>query len=433
METLRLNVFQKLVRHWDALHPYNAAQIMHLNGAPDHSAIESAWRSALLNLGLGPVRVQGNRYQFQSLNGTIEQTQVAHIAEPIDSFITHELNRRFDDADPLPFRPFVLPLDGSFYQGVIYHHWVADSASVRLLIREWFYRLYDPARSRRLPLKMPQAGYWQNFGPNRGRWNLTESFFDILRWTGRMKHVKRIEQPDITPLATHFSVHQTREGLIDELLAAARRIGVTVNDLFLAVIAQACDRFVPVLETSKRRDLALGTIVDLRARGAGSVGGDALSDTFGLFLGFTNVICQPRQLRNWDQLLTHIAKRNREQKHRGEPEASMMRMFAGLVATRMLSPRKMRDFYRKRLPLTGGISNVNLNRSWAGEYHPAPLIDYIRVSPTGPMMPVVFTPTTLGRRLQFGLTCRDAVVPPHRATEIAEFFTTRLNELTRIS
>ena len=31
----RLNIFQRLVRQWDSLHPYNAAQVMQLEGEPD--------------------------------------------------------------------------------------------------------------------------------------------------------------------------------------------------------------------------------------------------------------------------------------------------------------------------------------------------------------------------------------------------------------
>ena len=77
-------------------------------------------------------------------------------------------------------------------------------------------------------------------------------------------------------------------------------------------------------------------------------------------------------------------------------------MVVGLTIGRLLGRDKMVEFYRKRMPLAGGISNVNLNRSWAGEFHPEPLLDYIRVSPTGPLMPLVFTPTTLGKKMHLG-------------------------------
>jgi hypothetical protein len=38
------------------------------------------------------------------------------------------------------------------------------------------------------------------------------------------------------------------------------------------------------------------------------------------------------------------------------------------------------------------------------------------------MMPVVFTTTTLGNQLHFGLSTRDSIVPPHDAQALANAF-----------
>src|SRR5262249_43625717 len=105
------------------------------------------------------------------------------------------------------------------------------------------------------------------------------------------------------------------------------------------------------------------------------------------------------------------------------------RMFGGVVAGELLSQRTLLNWYRKRLPLCAGISNVNLNRTWVAEYHPAPLVDYVRVSPVGPIMPIVFTPSSLGNDLHFGLTCGDAVVSPARAGTVADEFARILVEV----
>ena len=37
--TSTINVFQRLARQWDEIHPYNAAQILKLSGVPDLSAL----------------------------------------------------------------------------------------------------------------------------------------------------------------------------------------------------------------------------------------------------------------------------------------------------------------------------------------------------------------------------------------------------------
>jgi hypothetical protein len=101
-------------------------------------------------------------------------------------------------------------------------------------------------------------------------------------------------------------------------------------------------------------------------------------------------------------------------------------MFSALVTTRLLSTPTLMEFYRKRAAMAGGISNVNLSRDWPGKYHPGALLDYVRISPSGPLLPLVFTPTTLGTRLNFGLTCRESVIPRSEATRLAQMFINRL-------
>jgi NRPS condensation-like uncharacterized protein len=251
-----------------------------------------------------------------------------------------------------------------------------------------------------------------------------------VRWSSRFKRVRRIECPEFSKFDVGFALHEFPQEIVGPVKEFARRQTVTVNDVFLAAMAEACNQFVPVVQTTKRQDLALGTIVDLRSRGQ-----DDLSDTFGIFLGFTSVICRPDDLSDWPRLLRHVARQSAAQKRTGVPEASMIRMLAGIVAARMMRMKreKIVNFYRKRIPLAGGISNVNLNRDWPQRYHPDPLMQYIRVSPTGPMMPLVFTTTTLGDTLNFGLTYREAVISRERAGQIAGQFKNRLIQLCQSS
>ncbi|MGH7214372.1 MAG: hypothetical protein ACREIT_06385, partial [Tepidisphaeraceae bacterium] len=361
----------------------------------------------------------------------------------LDAFISEELNRPFDapgtGADGVfPFRPFVLddPAGDSHFVGVVYQHWIADSVSIRLLLREWFVNRYDPRQARLRPVNLPRGGYWRFFGPHKAGWRLGEGFLSSVRWSSRFKRVRRIERQDaFSDFRVKFSLHAVPDGWIDRLHAATRGAGTprnngisprpTLNDLFLAAIAEACHRHVPVMLTPKRQDLALGTIVDLRPHGP-----DDLSDTFGMFLGFTSVVCRPRDLEgDWPRLVRTIATQSALHKQTGVPQASPVRMLAGLVAGRLLERDGTVTFYRKRVPLAGGISNVNLNRTWAADYHPDPLIDYMRVSPTGPMMPLVFTTTTLGKRFHFGLTRRASIINDDAANAIASSFIERLTGL----
>jgi len=101
----------------------------------------------------------------------------------------------------------------------------------------------------------------------------------------------------------------------------------------------------------------------------------------------------------------------------------------GLVVGKYLSREKVIEFYRKRVPLAGASSNVNLNRCWASKYASGPVLDYIRVAPTGPMTPLVFATTTLGNHLSIGLTYRSAIIPPSQAAILGHEFISRLQQL----
>jgi hypothetical protein len=340
-----------------------------------------------------------------------------------DRLMSDQLNRPFDLSVELPFRAFVVEESDGYFAGVIYHHWVADSFSIRVLLREWFRRMFDPQQARRKPLHMADQGYWRLFGPSRGGWRLGEAAMKMVRWSARCRWTRRVDPAGQRDLSTHFSLHRAPDGLIDALVASARRHGLTVNDLFLAAMARVCDQLVPVKRTPRRPDLSLGSVVDLRTRSR-----TLTNETFGLFLGFTGVFVRPKELADDELLLKCIHKQNARVKQSCDAEASMLHMVAGLVMARMFSTEGLMEYYRKRAATAGGISNVNLNRDWPGAYHPSPLLEYVRVSPVGPLVPVVFTPTTLGRQLNFGLTCRESVIPQERAGALADLFLRQLQQ-----
>jgi len=425
MSMTRFNVFQHLVRQWDGLHPYNAAQVLRLRGTPDTTTIATAWHETLSRLGLGKLKVDGQRFGYETLNGQSSRypLNVVGAERSLEDFISDELNRPFESESYLPFRPFIKSENGSFYLGVVYQHWVADSASIRMLLQEWFAKIFDPSAIRESRIRHAGGGYWQVMGPGKARWPLLNGFLASVRWSSRFKRVRRIEQPEFSDFRVRFSMHRLPAGAIDAFHETARAAHCKLNDFFLAGIAEACHLHVPAVTTSKRQDLALGTIVDLRPHTT-----DDLDDVFGLFLGFTSVVCRPRDLEDFQRLIGTIAAQNAIHKMTGFAQASPVRMLAGIVAGKMLSREGTVRFYRKRVPLAGGISNVNLNHTWAADYHPDPLLEYIRVSPTGPMMPLVFTTTTLGNAFHFGLTVRESVMPPARAQALADAFVERLQK-----
>lgn len=428
MDWIPLNVFQRLTRHWDGLHPYNAAQVMKLSGRIDHSRLIDTWNQMLQELRLAHVQDDGRRYRWRKSRPSEKVVALTEVSAgtSLDQFMSVELNRPFDAASGEVFRPFIIDEGDSYFMGVVYHHWIADSYSIRLLLREWFLRLHDPAAARRKPFDAPEQGYWGLFGPNPGGWSIAESILNMVKWGTRFGRARRVNFKRFKELESDFTFHRGRDGLIDDVAAAAKRRGVTVNDIFLAAMGMVCQELLPLDQTIWRRELVLGTIVDLRGEA-----NRALGETFGLYLGFTTVFCRPEELAEQDRLIREIHRQIAMQKAAHSAQASMMRMAGALVVGRMLGWDRLLELYRKRFTMTAGISNVNLNRDWPSTYFPSPLEEYIRVSPCGPLMPVVFTPTTLGRSLDVGVTCRRSIIPAEGIHVLAERFMQHLEEFAQ--
>ena len=427
MARAKFNVFQKLVRQWDALHPYNGAQIVKIRGSVDLALCRRAWLEALEALNLGVVCLTPKSYAHRCLNGEAKYHGVVRCPEgtKVDEWISDELNRPFDADGGVPFRPFVLQEEGHFWMGLCYQHWVADSASIRIVIREWFVRQFDRGAAASEALRFHAGGYLKLFGPQRNGARPTEVLLSTLRWHSKFRKARRIEdRTRFRDMRLQFRTIDAPEGLIDSLRSKARSMHATVNDLFLAAIAQVCDEHVPAQRRNGRCELAVGSIVDLRS----SVR-EPVVNLFDLLLGFTSVWCRDDCLRDWPALVANVSKQTQQQKHGGIALASCLRMAYGIMAGKYLSRERLIEFYRKRVPLAGANSNVNLNPCWSGKYAGDPVLDYVRVAPTGPMTPIVFSTTTLGNRLSVGLTYRPAIIPADTARVMGEKFVGRLCEV----
>lgn len=421
-----LNVFQRLARMWERVHPYNAAQAMKLAGTIDPARAQRAWSASLDATGLGRVRVKGTLFQHELLNGEMVRypLRVLPGGTVLADYLSAELNRAFDDPNEPPFRPFVLQAPDGCYLGVVYQHWVADSASIRLLLRAWYARLSDAPQAGSSPLRQPRAGYWRLFGPGRTGWHAGATALSLFRRHMRYRRARKVKTFGADDYPLRLLLRDAPDGLIDRLRERARAQACRVNDVFVAAAADVCSRCVPTQRRRNRRDIAVGSIVDLRP-----YAGTDLSATFGLFLGFTEVVCRPAELRDFSRLLRSVAHQNHQHRRLGIAQSSLAWLGAAVTAGRFVSPDDMYHFYRKETPLLGGVSNVNLNGTWAADGHahgePA-LLQYLRVSPTGPLVPLVFTLTTLGSRLHLSLTYRPALLDESGARAMADAFLARL-------
>lgn len=423
----RLNIFQRVIRQWERLHPYNAAQAMRLRRRFTYEQITAAWRSTLADLGLGPIHFDGDRVVYELCPSAVAASAplVMDVDDCLESFLSRQLNQPWEE-DTLPFRPFLKTENGQGQiVGVVYRHCASDSYSIRLILREWLARLNAPRTARRTPLLPARRGYWHHYGPYAADWSLFGSMLRQMNALVRMRKCRRVlPPPPGAVVEVRFREYRAPDGLNEALRAAARARGAKVNDLFLAAMFRAAAGGVPLEPTKRRRDLVIGTIVDLRGQAGRSPG-----DAFGLFLGFTSTFARGSVLKDRDRLIAGIAGQSRRLRDAQIPQASQLALMTGLLAALCLEDEELQEFYRRRFPLVGGISNVNLRGTWAERLYPDLLGEYVRVSPTGPFMPLVVTPTSLGPRLHIGVTTRTSAVGPEKADLIARQFIRELTDL----
>lgn len=421
-----LNVFQYLARQWDRVHPYNAAQALEVTGVVDVDRVNDAWLDVLRTLNVGRVRVAGasGKFGFEGPTGDEADFAVRTVPPTVDlyEFLSAELNRPFDEArSDTPFRPFVRQGVGSYHLGVAYQHWTADSVSIQTLLRELFYRLYDPAKAQRSPARVQRTGYWGMYGPSHGKWRLDENLFALARRYFRYRRVRKVAGQGLVDPSVRVHRWHAEPGLIDGICLAAHAAGVKVHDVLVATLAETCAAHVPSQFRKRRRDLAVGAIIDLRP-----ISRQDIAEDFGVYLGFTGTIVHDRDLHHWPRLLKSVAAQNRHSKAQGIPQSSLAWMLAARLISQYVPKDKLWRFYRKEMPLLGGLSNVNLTNSWAADYAPRLVRDYVRCSPTGPIAPVVVAMTTFGEQLSIAVTHRTSLIDDSAATAFADAYLARL-------
>ena len=424
-----LNVFQRLFQTWEAVHPYNAAQVVRWRGQLSPARAAEGWEDALDAMGLGRVRVEKRKVFHESLNGELKRYPIRVLPDGADfqDFLSDELNRRFTDPDEPPFRAFIKPAGDSTWMGIVYRHWVADSVSIRLVLREWCERAYGVADESNGALHLAAPAYWELFGSRTGKVHVEHTLLDLWRAHQRFRSVLKVHSWGQEDYPVRVMLRDAPHGLIDSVRAYAKKQEITVGDVLLAALVDAAASFIPVQHRPTRRDLAVGNVVDLRPYASRD-----LSDTFGLYLGFTYLILRPADLKDWNRLLRTVHRQGLVLRPK-VAQASTIWSGTAMAVQKVMQPGRVYHFYRKELPIAAGLSNVNLAGTWAANRHPEQVLDYLRISPTGPMIPAVLSTTTLGNHLQLGFTYRQALLNEPQAGKMMQRFIDRLADASQFA
>ena len=456
---VQLNAFQILMRRWSKLHAYNAGQVVRVSGAPDRQRWKRAAEAVIGELGLGKPRFTNGDESVQFTPAAeVPIEQADNGARDLVTFFNGELNRPFAAGD-LPIRFCILPAppegaggaEETHYLAAVYDHWIADSRAMRELMHRIFERYQAPAARTHLPpltLDVPpfKTLFGRHVGPLRRLTAMRESLKNI--W--RHRHGYRLNLSDPVDFASRFVYRELSEGLIDRLYRFAKCREASVNDLFIAVIAQATGAYTAADRLGKqkkplhfaRRQVGIGTIVDIR-----DAASQPLDRVFNLYLSSYAVLLDNPEKRSAEDLTREIAAETSRIKKTYET----VRRYWALVMARFWydmyeSSRFRASLLHKTVPLVAGISNVNMTGSWAdSKSDPGPageagmegmgggarVLDYLRISPAGPLIPLVFTLTTIRGRLSLCVTYRTTSFRPEKLHGIVDDFVRRLEEIGR--
>ncbi len=417
-----LSVFQRVMRQWADLHPYNAVHVFRFEGQADidklADSIERAWQA----LDFGLVSIRKHQYSFSCPQGQRPEIEVIEAgdnpAQAINAHLTDQINRHFPTQDYSPIRFSVIQEATCHHLCITYDHWIGDGVAIRLLLRSLIcgycgtHECGSDSNSQSVDDERFVADAKVSFYPPTYRKAYRNYFSNNIKrffqwWRGILANNVTILVPPRekeSMYAEYISQDFSSEAL-QNMLACAKQHSVTVHDVFLAAITRACMPYMPQhLVRRKRRQMGIGSIVN--ARGLADV---HVENAIGVYLGYFITHSRADQADTLGGLAQVIAKKTSRIKN----DKIYLNTAIGMKIQCLLWPiipqfAKAR-FLRNSLPLSAGITNSYVKDAWMTNLHDSSqrrLLSYYRAAPTGPIIPISFAPTTMAGSLHMGITWR---------------------------
>jgi hypothetical protein len=402
----RLSDFQKLMRSWKELAPYNAAHVLKISGAADRGRWEEALKVVLKQIEPGTERLRVETSSFE-----------------LDPTVARELNRPFAAGEP-PLRALIVVAgDDHHFLAFTYDHWWADSPSIRALLQRVF-SVYRGDKHDLPPLHVDDSG-------GASRRSALAALPGAVRTYRRHRRASRIHLRDPLDFQTGFLSRHFPPGAIHRIRATARRHEAKVNDVFLAAAAQVLGEHTATQRADSRRrrfgaprdQIGVASAIDLRDAGA--------EPAFGFAVSYYTVVLEDPEQTPLGELVRIVAQQTGARKTREEIAQFNLSLKCARLAWSLTSARQTRaELFRKGLPIVAAISNVNLSGSWveapANHSNGPRLLDYLRVSPVGPLLPLVFTLTTINDRLSLCVSFRTTAFSSQTAENLVAAFMAKL-------
>jgi hypothetical protein len=427
----KLNLFQATMLRFRELHPYVAVHMVGVAHTLEPTRLKQRIEQRLEAAGLTGLSLdrRRNRFEFRGGPAAVELTVLAGGEDP-RAVAEVEIERQLNCAFPLegvftPFRFFAIDAGTTFYLGLAYDHFIAGGDSIAVLL-EKLVAGYAPGTAEPAvpwtPRRYP-GSYSRLFLRHLGH-----ALRGLARLPSMVASCRRsCRAPCRTdrPATNAFLSFRVAPPELAALLRTAKDWGVTLNDLFLAMLLQALAPVAPNRTAGQtRHELSVASIVNLRSEFESDAG-----DTFGQFLASLRVSHPVPPGIGLRRLAIDIHAATERIKKDKLYLQTLLGLAWAALAWRFLGLERRRRFFAKHYPIWAGVTSLNIDPLWRAAAAPGAPPEYLRAVPTGPMSPMVFAITTFRGAMQLGVSFRTTDLSRETALRVATTFLGQVHDL----
>jgi len=402
----RLNLFQAAMLRWREMYPYNAVHVAELPGPFDEQRLSRAVEEHLTALGASRLMLDARKRRFEYAGGA------AHCDLPVlmangdalrvlEREMERQLNEPFGSKGTFePLRFFAVANGGSFHLGVAYDHFIAGGDSMVALLKGIAARYDGSLPPGGTPPDLYPASYRDLFARNALAFYLGQYLLPGMLLRARRAFRPRYPHGDSKYNA--FTSIELPAELYAGVVRTAKRWGVTLNDLLLAMLLCSLSPEVKERLTERRRkEIAIASVINIRNEVA-----PGPEQAFGQFLSSFLVSHPVPPGVSLEQLARDVHAQTRRVKRRKLYLQTLYLLACGGLAWRYMTPEQHKQMYAKNYPVWAGMTTLNVEAIWNEGPGSAKVLHYLRAGSTGPFAPLVMTPASVGDCLHIGVSYR---------------------------
>lgn len=414
---LVLNDYQQLMLRITTLTPYNAVHAALIDSERYNlTQLHLIITELLHHLGLGYPQFTDNisKVYFLPLDTPIE---IALRSIALQSHIAAEMNTPFA-IDDLPLRFFIIVDRSQYYFSITYNHWIADAFSIIQLMETIFLMAIGQSPAGTLTMDVPVTEHcFQPVFKNR------IFYYRYRNLISKMIQCSRAYRTKISPIESTDSgciFHTLTPNEVTAVLAFCKMQQMTFNDLLIAILAKTLGEITATQRNTikrkflkaKRDRILISVITNIRP--ASKI---PLQQFFGLMLGFFSIALKSPETYPLTTLCQQVSAKTKviKQRHQMIKEYLLFKI-QNKWWDRCKTTRSQYRLFSKNVPITAGISNMNLTDNTGTQLFQ----HYIRCSPTAIVCPIVFSLTTLNQIMTLTICYRKACFTEEEAIDIKD-------------